>query len=1095
MKKRLKRSFVRFVEFALVLSLVFTGLPGAAASEGMPDQAEDIIISEPTSSPEEEPIKVSTEEPAAETPTPIPTLESTEEPTLVPTAEPTEDPTLAPTEEPTLEPSSENTPTPEPSSEPTTTPTSEPTLEPILEESPEPAEQLTVSLTSPNRLTVGKTASFKAVISGAVGNPSIKYKVLINGASLQETVSASTSFEYTAKVPALFEIIVQVTDEAGRAATASSGAIEAVYGGAASASGIPDFPDEYYGEGVISSGLGQSTAGFSPLELKAIYAYLAELRVVYMTMNTPLIRSDTNTTWEMRVSGGDGVYKFYYQLNALASNGTSALRTEAHSSAETTSKLFVHKTKYNQYGYYLNVWITDQAGNYVMYQSTRYYCVQDGEETNANTVAGKVALVISQVITSGMSQEQKAKALHDYIAMTSTYDEYGGRYEPSANPKGVLLVGKGVCASYSEAYRLLCLAAGIECVTIYGEAGSGNSWGAHAWNMIKLDGVWYHVDTLWDDNGTNTPSTTYWKKTDATLPSDHRWDNDIYNDEFLNGMYPTGGEDAENTIITNIVATPKITVNIGLTENIVVDHLPAHLPSPTYTFKSRNTTIAAVNANGVVSGVKAGTTKIDITTPDGIKVVTSVTVTDLYKPTAVSLNVGAAYDLPLGQTLYLSPALTPSNAITTFTWTNSSSAVLQTTQYSSFAAFKGLKVGKSTVTVKTGNGKSAKVSVNVYDPLAPTSITLSKSGTVDAPLGTPLYFEAALEFETARGTITYTSSSPTVASLSHPAATLTSSNVDSNYVNPLKVGKSTITAKTANGKSAKFIVNVYDPYLPVSITLDSAGTVDVPLGNYHVFGTTVGGEIARTTVTYTSSSKTIASVVNSSAAVTGSAGVDNWIYAAKVGKATITAKTANGKSAKFIVNVFDPNKPTKIMLDRTGTVDINVNEKIPLGTTITPSSAYPQLTWKSSNIKIAAVSQTGEITGIAEGTATITVSAVDYSTIKATVKVKVTDPAKPTSVIIRRGLGNEGRVYHVGDSFEAWVYLGTANEMSSSFTWTIPAAYASKIDEGSYAQDPAGLGYNSARYALLELKRTGTFTVQVKTANGKIGKITITVLP
>lgn len=60
---------------------------------------------------------------------------------------------------------------------------------------------------------------------------------------------------------------------------------------------------------------------------------------------------------------------------------------------------------------------------------------------------------------------------------------------------GVFIDGKADCQGYAAAFELLTRLAGFECRTIGGTANSG----PHAWNMIKLDGLWYFVDTTFDD--------------------------------------------------------------------------------------------------------------------------------------------------------------------------------------------------------------------------------------------------------------------------------------------------------------------------------------------------------------------------------------------------------------------------------------------------------------------------------------------------------------------------------------------------------------------------------------------------------------------
>lgn len=79
--------------------------------------------------------------------------------------------------------------------------------------------------------------------------------------------------------------------------------------------------------------------------------------------------------------------------------------------------------------------------------------------------------------------------LHDYLASYAEYDS------SLVNGDAYLLIstGKGTCEAYTLTYMALCEAVGIEC----GYAGSESM--NHAWNVVKADGEWYHVDVTWDD--------------------------------------------------------------------------------------------------------------------------------------------------------------------------------------------------------------------------------------------------------------------------------------------------------------------------------------------------------------------------------------------------------------------------------------------------------------------------------------------------------------------------------------------------------------------------------------------------------------------
>ena len=110
------------------------------------------------------------------------------------------------------------------------------------------------------------------------------------------------------------------------------------------------------------------------------------------------------------------------------------------------------------------------------------------------------------------------------------------------------------------------------------------------------------------------------------------------------------------------------------------------------------------------------------------------------------------------------------------------------------------------------------------------------------------------------------------------------------------------------------------------------------------------------------------------------------VLALQPGKATIRAMTANGAKAYCKVTVRG-GKVTKVVLDR-ASAKTNVGLTVQLRATATPEYALDtSVTWKSSNSKVAKVSQTGLVTAVRCGTATI--SAVASSGVRATCKVSV----------------------------------------------------------------------------------------------------------
>ena len=79
--------------------------------------------------------------------------------------------------------------------------------------------------------------------------------------------------------------------------------------------------------------------------------------------------------------------------------------------------------------------------------------------------------------------------------------------------------------------------------------------------------------------------------------------------------------------------------------------------------------------------------------------------------------------------------------------------------------------------------------------------------------------------------------------------------------------------------------------------------------------------------------------------------------------------------------------PKKVVIDQKSTVTVYIDSPVQLTTHFEPAEASSALTWSSSSKKRATVDAGGVVTGVSEGTATITVSTFNGK--KATVKVQV----------------------------------------------------------------------------------------------------------
>ncbi len=111
----------------------------------------------------------------------------------------------------------------------------------------------------------------------------------------------------------------------------------------------------------------------------------------------------------------------------------------------------------------------------------------------------------------------------------------------------------------------------------------------------------------------------------------------------------------------------------------------------------------------------------------------------------------------------------------------------------------------------------------------------------------------------------------------------------------------------------------------------------------------------------------------------------------KAGTVTITAKTADGKTAKVKLKVSKAAvKVTKVTITGSKTMSLKKKKTQTLKAAVAPVSAANQkVTWKSSNEKVAIVNSKGKVTAKKAGTVTITAAAKDGSKKKAAIKIKV----------------------------------------------------------------------------------------------------------
>ena len=188
------------------------------------------------------------------------------------------------------------------------------------------------------------------------------------------------------------------------------------------------------------------------------------------------------------------------------------------------------------------------------------------EKTNAIKLEKKVREILDNNINLSMTAFDKELALHDYIVNNCQYGFFNDGSEWEYSAYGALVEGKAVCSGYAAAFDLLLKCAGLESRFVVGYASSSqrrlgestteeskrSSLKAdnHAWNQVKIDGIWYNVDTTWDDPvGTKDMlSHMYFNIDDELMGMTHEWDADDYEkcDSMGANYYSKTGTDFHN---------------------------------------------------------------------------------------------------------------------------------------------------------------------------------------------------------------------------------------------------------------------------------------------------------------------------------------------------------------------------------------------------------------------------------------------------------------------------------------------------------------------------------------------------------------------
>ena len=346
----------------------------------------------------------------------------------------------------------------------------------------------------------------------------------------------------------------------------------------------------------------------------------------------------------------------------------------------------------------------------------------------------------------------------------------------------------------------------------------------------------------------------------------------------------------------------NVTVNEGSAALLMAKVSPENATNKTITWTSSNTSVATVT-NGLIRGIKEGTTTITAKSSNGVVATSKVKVEKVQGEvvvTSVTLNP-TSLNIKVGETSSITSAISPASATNkTITWSSSNPSVATV----SGGIVKGIKEGSATITATSSNGKTATCNVTVtktQTTVNVSSIILGKT-SLEIKVGDSSTLTTTISPSNATDkTITWTSSNTSVAT------------VNNGVVTGKSVGTATITAKSNNGKTATCTVTVKEVAV-TGVSLDKT-SASIKVGETTTVVASISpSNAADKTVTWTSDKPSVATV--SGGVITGKS----------AGSATITATSSNGKTATCTVTVKESSCTSKIHFMNTGSSDAFIIE-------------------------------------------------------------------------------------------------------------------------------------------------------------------------
>ena len=110
----------------------------------------------------------------------------------------------------------------------------------------------------------------------------------------------------------------------------------------------------------------------------------------------------------------------------------------------------------------------------------------------------RITSLSSSIVNGIESDYEKVIAIDDWITQNIVYNYTSTMMTQKIDALTTLSLGMGICTGYSNLFAALARASGLEAKAMTGKAKIEGKTYYHQWNEVKIDGVWYFIDTTWN---------------------------------------------------------------------------------------------------------------------------------------------------------------------------------------------------------------------------------------------------------------------------------------------------------------------------------------------------------------------------------------------------------------------------------------------------------------------------------------------------------------------------------------------------------------------------------------------------------------------